>query len=254
MGNSSMTMRKKRTMTAKGPRKTPERNTKHKITKMGRMPPTTSIPSTHMVNLADIGSINPPEVQTQPSPSKSKSTERINKMIEKRHLHKPYKTSATIQENDEFCYSTLSKKVNLGDSSQATSTVPTDNSYNDVHNNTQKLTSEALKTNQMGTKRIGLGSSLINFAMQDVTRVNKVKSEYNQNINSGVANVGSMMNAMSISNTLSGMLMMNNGLGSHVMGTQPDDDACSLMSGNTMQTFQNAPNPLFSLNNRFNYQ
>lgn len=42
------------------------------------------------------------------------------------------------------------------------------------------LTTEALRSNNLGTKRKGLTSSLVNFAMEDVARVNKVKSEYNQ--------------------------------------------------------------------------
>lgn len=57
----------------------------------------------------------------------------------------------------------------------------------------QKLTSDALRTTNLGTKRSGLGSSLINFAMEDVARVNKVKSVYNQN-GKPAANAGNVGN------------------------------------------------------------
>jgi len=66
--------------------------------------------------------------------------------------------------------------------------------------------------------------------------------------------VGGMFNAMSISNTLSGMLMMNNGLNPPMANLNVDDDNCSLISGNTLQTFQNMPNPMLNLGNRLNFK
>jgi hypothetical protein len=120
------------------------------------------------------------------------------------------------------------------------------------YNGKQKLTSDALRMSNLGSKRTGLGSSLINFAMQDLTHKNQVKSVYNQSMGGGVK-IGGMFNALSINNTLSGMMMMNN---TNAMG-QPfgmniEDDNCSLISSNTYQTFQNNGNPM-ALNKHKHY-
>ena len=228
--------------------KSHSKTTKHKITKSGKIPQPSVISHYHKVGLEEIGPIDPPE-QAEPSLEVSASTERINKIIEKRHLHKPYKTSATIPEHEEYQTPVKSpSKASSEDKSvlEKTATSP------EIKPEAPKLTSDRLRTSQLGSKRIGLGSSLINFAMEDVTRVNQVKSVYNQNTNT--SNIGSMMNAMNISNTLSGMLMMNNGLTGANQSQMPNinDDNCSLISGNTMQTFQNIANPLFSMSARIN--
>lgn len=162
LNNTVKPMRKKaNTIT-----KTPEKNTKHKIIKYGKLPETNGVSSVHQVNLEDIGDINSPEKvgEIYVSPKLSESTEKINRRIEKRHLNKAYKTVATINEKEELWESTAKHiVVDLSDPLNKT----TNSDYGTYSSGENKgLTADALRTTNLGSKRSGLGSSLINFAME----------------------------------------------------------------------------------------
>lgn len=215
------------------------------------------------LTLEDIGEIHTPEKEEVKPKIELKSNapdDHVKRRIEKKHLHKPYKTAAIIPERDELSDDSPSKPE---DAKAAHKLTPSQQiikdetgEYPNNFSSTQKLTSDMLRTSNLGAKRSGLGTSLINFAMEDLTHTNKVKSVYNQNATMTPLKVGSMFKAMDVSNTLSGMLMMNNsgmgmadgqrnmGIGAQVMNYNPDEDNCSLISGYTFQTFQNYANPM----------
>lgn len=89
------------------------------------------------------------------------------------------------------------------------------------------LTSSNLNKVNNRSKRSMMGSSLINAAMTDVQRVNKVKSEYNAGAGN-VMNAGQMFKCMDMANKLSGIA----GVGS--MFTNPiheESDKGSVISG-----------------------
>lgn len=212
--NASMKTKKKRVSTAKKP----ERAVRHSITKTKT--PVNPTPAVE-VRLSDIGEVNKLDDDVKPF-KRSESEEKIKERIEKKHLHKTYKTSAIIPEQDESPI--RSPEVGVKDTLNQTQTLPAaqhslkeemDDKVGDL-SGTQKLTASALNSRARGTKRMGLGSSLINFAMEDVSRTNQVKSVYNQNTK-GSMGIGGMFKSMDISNTLSGMLMMNNGMGNQGM-------------------------------------
>lgn len=247
--NMTTVGKKKRAMT--GIKSSPEKaSTKHKIVKYGKTGDQFALTEVVKVELNEIMPIES-AVESKPSEQRSSSTERINKTIEKRHLHKAYKTAATIPEKKEE-YKTIDSDRSGELNGSPSKVTPGENAYAEM-GSPLKLTAEALKTKQLGSKRMGLGSSLINFAMEDVTRVNKVKSVYNQNTKS-INSIGSMMNAMSITNTLSGMLMMNNGLNTSGMAPEANDDNCSIISGGTLNTFQVIGKPYFTMTHRVNLE
>jgi hypothetical protein len=238
---ASVKMKKKKSL--KGLKKSPEKNAKHSFNKVPVLDKYERFVSVAQVTLDDIGDIN-----EKREPKRSTSHEKIKAKIEKKHLHKPYKTSATIAEREEL--STDSAEDNKFSSAQKLTPSQKIMEAERVNDFTpesakKKLTADVLKSNNLGTKRTGLGSSLINFAMQDLTHTNRVKSVYNQNTGGGIK-IGGLMKSMDISNTLTGMLMMNN-----TNNLQPtvsynlDEDNCSLISGNTFNTMQQFSKPMF---------
>ena len=253
IGGKTMKIRPKRSDSAK---KSPEKSTKHSIMK-NSIADKYAAP-TAMVNLDDIGEINILD-NDYGNPINTEPDDKIKKRIEKKHLYKPYKTSATIHESEEIAY--ISPEIQISPnkkekSARGIAPVKQLNLNNDDYDDSKgsnKLTSDALRTSNLGNKRTGLGSSLINFAMEDVTRVNKVKSEYNSGGKPNV-NVGNMFKRFDMTNTLSGMLMVNNGLMGQPTTNNQDEDNCSLVSGATLKTLQHLPNPMMSIGSKmFNF-
>ena len=116
------------------------------------------------------------------------------------------------------------------------------------------MTSDALKSHNLGNKRTGLGSSLINFAMEDLTLSSKAKSVYNAATakanNSSGSKIGGMFSNMNMGSSVSGMFMMNNNHMLGQMGYNANDDNCSLLSGATFQPMQNFANPMSLLHKK----
>lgn len=77
-----------------------------------------------------------------------------------------------------------------------------------------------------------MGSSLLNIALDDVQRVNKVKSEYNSGANSGLK-VGSMFNCINMATKLNGVT----GIGS-MIPISPSNDVSDVLSNHS-----NSSNP-----------
>jgi len=171
--NSTVKVKSKRISTAQ---KTPERNAKHKILKQSKPSESHIVNKMHQVDLDEIGMIEHLESPEQALTSSdgTSSTEKINKRIEKKHLYKPYKTSAIIPETEEYLETptkTMVAKIDLSDEKLTPSQQILKNeeeAYGNF-NKTQKLTSDVLRTANLGSKRSGLGNSLINFAMQGMT-------------------------------------------------------------------------------------
>lgn len=179
MSSRVMKTKLKRSESAK---KSSEKNIRHSIMKMN--PADKFAAPVAQVNLDD-GGDSLSNNNDYKDISSTQLDDKMKKKIEKKHLYKPYKTSATIHESEEIAYKSPevqvspSKKERSAHGIAPVKQLNLNDDYNDGVQGKGKLTSEALRTNNLGSKRSGLGSSLINFAMEDVTRVNKVKSEYN---------------------------------------------------------------------------
>lgn len=241
---SSMRLKKSNTIRVK---KAPEKNTKHSFKNNKHSPGRfDSCGIVEKVDLIDIGDIDIPRKVEKKNDTRATSAEEVKKRIEKKHLYKPYKTNAIIHEGNEDSFDSPEKsEEDKKNGHLSPSQKLMQDEIEDApvgYNLNQKLTSDALRMNNLGTKRTGLGSSLINFAMQDLTHKNKVKSVYNQSTG-GAMKIGGLFNQLSINNTLAGMMMMNNNAtGVQSFGMGMDEDNCSLISGNTFQTFQNFGN------------
>lgn len=178
IGNRTLRAKPKRSESAK---KSPEKNTRHSISKNPADKFVAPVAKVNLDDIADSASVNGDGKDI----SDTQLDDKIKLRIEKKHLYKPYKTSATIHESEEIAYRSPEVQVSTNKKEKSAHGIAPvkqlnlNDDYNDGSHGKSKLTSDALRTNNLGTKRSGLGSSLINFAMEDVTRVNKVKSEYN---------------------------------------------------------------------------
>lgn len=235
-----------RVLTTKTPKKSMEKASKHYFPKLNAAQKYAA-PITQ-VNLQDLCDEEPSGNGNAASP-KETLEEKLRKMAEK-GLKKSNVGSAPASEGLEDPVVKSPQKLKSKQTEKAVNgltpskKIDLEDEVVEKSAESQRLTSTALRMSNLGTKRSGLGSSLINFAMEDVARVNKVKSVYNERGKPSM-NVGGIFKQLDLSNTLSGMLMMNNGLGGgQVYSNNHDEDNCSLLSGNTMQTFQHFPNPL----------
>jgi len=230
----------KRRKTLKVPKKDPKKTIKHSFTKKLPADKFEKLGTVVQVTLEDIGDVNDQDNELKGS----ESEEMLNQKFENLDLKEPDKASAVIEESKEISKSPENieshKEIpkNLTPSQQLLK-----DEKSDLVNELPmmpRLTSDLLRANNMGSRLSGLGSSLINFAMQDMPHTNQVKTVYNQNTTGGLK-IGGMMKSMDINDTLSGMLMMNNN--NNNIGQSRDynieDDNCSLISGNTFQTMQN---------------
>ena len=234
--------------------KTPEKKVKHSVTMMSPSEKYAA-PVAH-VDLDD-GAV--PTLETKDSPSVEVVEDKLMKMIGKTPVSKSTKLSAPLTNGKDHslqkCSETVivSKKEKNMHGIAPVKQLFLNEEVNDSPSESKtKLTTETLRSNNLGSKRKGLTSSLVNFAMEDVARVNKVKSEYNQNTKP-TTNVGSIFKWLDLTNTLSGMLMVNNGLTPQSKLNQ-DEENCSLVSGATLKTFQNFSNPMMPIGGRlFSY-
>ena len=191
----------------------------------------------------DLADLNPTQKKT--SVQRSASDEKVKQRIEKKHLYKTYKTNAIIHEKSENSYESHDKEENNNGKYKSPSQKIMDEEMKDHFSSDQpqKLTSDNLRASHLGAKRNGLGSSLINFAMQDLTHTSKVKSEYNTGVAStGKMKIGGMFNKMNMGG-LGGMMMPGNPMAGQI-NYNADEDNCSLISGNTFQGYGHFANPM----------
>lgn len=242
LGSSVRTKRKTAVATKK------KDKIKHEFTKSAHPKKADDLSATQKVESTSKVAQDIKEETKQAPVKRSESDEKVRERIEKRHLHKRFHNNEIIHEREEDLLDTPDKDDSPEDSKTA-------GTHKNGHGDDAEtpsddygagsLTSDALRSNNLGAKRTGLGSSLINLAMQDLTHSSKVKSVYNSGAaRANQTSVGGMFNKMGMGNTMSGMFMMNNNPMMSHLNYNANDDNCSLVSGNTFQTFQNFANPM----------
>ena len=163
--------------------KTPEKSFRHTITKMS--PSEKYAAPVAQVNL-DEGPEPVSESKEQEVIQVEEAEDKQKKMIGKTPIHKTTKLSTGLFNGKDLNMQKTSEVINVAKKEKNMHGIAPVKQLFLGEESSEKpaestsLTTEALRSNNLGSKRKGLTSSLVNFAMEDVARVNKVKSEYNQ--------------------------------------------------------------------------